>query len=152
LDNGSGLSLICRVGGALCALPIESTVETFRPLAIEPISGAPPFVLGLAIVRGKPMPVVDLTQLITGEPARPTRFVIVKTGERRVALAVDAVAGVREVASGQADGLPPLIEDTSTSAIAAVGALDHELFLVLKAARLIPDGLPGSEPGQRLAS
>lgn len=144
--------MICRVGGAVCALPIESTVETFRPLATEPVSGAPPFVLGLAIVRGQPMPVVDLARLISGTPGRPTRFVVVKTGTRQAALAVDAVLGVREIGASQAQGLPPLIEDANAPAIAAVGALDRELFLVLQAARLVPEGLGERTAGAKLAS
>jgi len=152
LDSRSSRSLICRVGGTLCSLPIDSTVETFRPLPTEAIAGAPVFVLGLSIVRGEPMPVVDLTRLITGLPGRPSRFVVIKTGTRRVALAVDAVVGVREIAARQAAGLPPLIEDAGTSAIAAVGALDRELFLVLQAARLVPEGVLDADLGQRRAS
>ncbi len=152
MERGSSLSLICRIGSALCSLPIDSTVETFRPLSIEPVSGAPAFVLGLSIVRGKPMPVVDLARLITGTAGRPTRFVVVKTGGRRVALAVDAVVAVREIAPEQTASLPPLIEDANVSAIAAVGALDRELFLVLQAARLVPDDLLAGDVGGRLAS
>lgn len=144
--------MICRVGGAICALPIESTVETFRPLATEAVFGAPPFVLGLAIVRGQPMPVVDLARLIGGAAGRPARFIVVNTGTRQVALAVDAVLGVREIAAAQTKGLPPLIEDANAPAIAAVGALDRELLLVLQTARLLPEGVLDGAAGAKLAS
>jgi purine-binding chemotaxis protein CheW len=152
LDRSSRLSLICRVGGALCALPIDSTVETFRPLPVEPIAGAPASVLGLAIVRGQPMPVVDLAWLITGMRGSATRFVVVRTGERQVALAIDAVVGVRELGADQARGLPPLLDAGHAPTIAAIGALDRELFLVLQTARLMPEEPPAERPGERLAS
>jgi purine-binding chemotaxis protein CheW len=152
LDSSSSLSLICHLGGALCALPIDSAVEAFRPLPVEPISGAPPAVLGLSIVRGKPMPILDLARLITGLPGSPTRFVVIKTGGRQVALAVDAVAGVREIAPDQAAALPPLIDAGHAPTISAIGALDRELFLVLQTARLVPEELLADGPGERLAS
>jgi purine-binding chemotaxis protein CheW len=156
LESGSSLSLICRVGSALCALPIESAVETLRPLPIEPVTGAPPFVLGMAIVRGKALPVVDLARLIMGEAGRPTRFLVVKTGGREVVLAVDTVIGVREIGTREAADLPPLLAESGSAAVTAVGALDRELFLVLQTGRLLPEGVLHEslleEMGGRLAS
>jgi purine-binding chemotaxis protein CheW len=40
--------LLCRAGGRLCALPVESVIETMRVLPIEKIAQAPEFVLGFA--------------------------------------------------------------------------------------------------------
>ena len=44
----------------LAALPLEHVVETMRPLPVEPLGDAPRFILGLSIVRGEPIPVVDV--------------------------------------------------------------------------------------------
>ena len=49
-----GASLVCRVAARLCALPVRAVIEIMRPLALEPIAGAPAFVAGLAIIRGEP--------------------------------------------------------------------------------------------------
>jgi chemotaxis signal transduction protein len=54
-------------------------------------------------------------------------------GERRVALAVAQVLGIRTLDSGP---LPPLLR---ADALLAIGTLDSELLLVLNSARLIPD-------------
>src|ERR1039458_3558579 len=89
--------LLCRVHGRRCALPLEHVVETMRPLPIGPLAGAPPGVSGLAVIRGAPVPVVDLSRLFSSDvgyiEVAPTRFVTVRVGQRVVALAVDRVEG-----------------------------------------------------------
>lgn len=114
-----------------------------RPLPIEPLAGTPASVLGMAIVRGAPIPVVDARRVF-GEPSgEPSRWVSVRTGPRVVALAVDSVIGVRTIERASLGELPPLFADAAAGALAAVGALDSELILVLEAIRLIPDELAG---------
>ena len=56
--------LAMRAGDRVCAVPLAHVSEVMRPLPIEPLAGAPPFVPGLAIVRGKATPVVDLTAVL----------------------------------------------------------------------------------------
>jgi purine-binding chemotaxis protein CheW len=143
-DSNAGLSLICRVQTRLCALPLAHVVEMLRPL---PVAGAPPFVLGLAVIRGAPLPVVDSARLLGADDARAGRFVTVNAGNRRVALAVDCVLGVRAVAPESLHALPPLLHEADSGVIAAIGLLDAELLLVLRSARLLPDEavLPAAE-------
>lgn len=137
-----GPVLLCRARSRLCALPLHHLLETMRPLPIEPLAGMPPFVRGLSLIRGGPVPVVDVGVLLgASEPPRPTRFVTLRTGDRRVALAVEGVLGVRELTSESLDALPPLLGDASRVAISAVAALDRELLLVLETAHLVPESL-----------
>lgn len=113
--------------------------ETMRPLAVEAIVGAPSFVRGLAVVRGTPIPVVDAASLLSGHRSHATRFVTVKTGSRRIALAVDAVVGVVEIPLGSLDALPLLFQDANRDVISAIGTLDADLLLVLRSTHLIPE-------------
>lgn len=114
-------------------------VETLRPLAIEPVAGAPAFVRGLSVIRGAPTPVVDLGALLEGGPARASsgRLVTLKVGARQVALGVDEVVGLKSVDPAQLEQLPPLLRDAAL--IEAIGARDGQLLVVLRAARLVPD-------------
>src|SRR5688572_23698801 len=89
------LSLLCRVRSATCALPLADVLECMRPLPLESLAGAPPFVLGAALIRGLPVAVLDLGALLAGTPARAERWVTLRVGERSVALAVDAVVGIQ---------------------------------------------------------
>jgi purine-binding chemotaxis protein CheW len=137
-DFNAGSSLICRVGTRLCSLPLTHVVETLRPLPVEPVAGAPPGVLGLAVIRGSAVPVVDVARLLGAAGVRAERFVTVMVGDRRVALAVDRVLGVRAVAPESLQVLPPLL-GADSDVVAAIGLLDSELLLVLRSARLLPD-------------
>ena len=142
-ERDADLSLLCRVGSHLCALPIESVVETMRPLPISALSGAPSFVLGLSIIRGAPIPVVDARCLFsaTAERGEGARFVTIKSGDRRAALAVDSVIGVRALESVSLGVLPALLREANQEVVKAIGALDAKLLLVLESARIVPESL-----------
>ena len=135
------LSLLCRVGAHLCALPLEHVVEAMRPLPVEIVGGAPEFVRGLSIIRGVPLPVVDTGSLLGVTESRPTRFVTVKAGNRLVVLAVDAVLGLRAIPADSLQALPPLLGDSCSELITAIGAIDAELLLVLRTARAVPESI-----------
>src|SRR5215831_758193 len=106
---------------------MADVIETMRVLPIEAIAGAPRFVLGLAVIRGEPVPVVDVARLLGAEAAQPRRFVTVRGARRPIALAVDAVLGVR-AAVVELSELPPLAGAVAAEAIAAIGALDAQLL------------------------
>ncbi|HEY4223040.1 MAG TPA: chemotaxis protein CheW [Myxococcota bacterium] len=129
--------LLCAIDGAIGALPLTHILETMRPLPIEPVPAAPSSVRGAAVVRGRAIPVVDAGALCARAPSRDGRFVVVRAGDdRSVALLVDAVIGVRELA---VEALPPLFDATSGGALDGVARIDAQLVLVLSAARLVPD-------------
>lgn len=117
-----------------------------RPLPVEPVAGAPGFVRGLSVIRGGPVPVVDAAVVIGGLPSQPERFVTVKVGSRRVALAVDAVVGVRAIPSRDLQGLPPLLRDAPAAILSAMGTLDGDLLLVFQSCSMLPAGALGVEP------
>jgi purine-binding chemotaxis protein CheW len=134
--------LLCRVRSALAAVGLEHVVETMRPLPVEPLAGAPSFVTGLSIVRGAPTPVVDAGALLGfAAGAQPTRFVTLRAGARIVALAVDEVLDVRELAPESLGALPPLLGDASSDVVSAIGTLDTELLVVLRATRAVPESV-----------
>lgn len=136
------LALVCRVRTHLCALPLVHVVETMRPLPVEALAGLPSFVLGLAVIRGAPVAVVDAGALLGAtERVRPTRFVTVRVGDRCVALAVEGVLGVRALAPSDMKELPALVRESSDEVISAVGTRDAEFLVVLRAARIVPESL-----------
>lgn len=134
-DQGETL-LLLRTSRAVVGLPIATVVETLRPLACAPIAGAPPELLGLSVIRGEPVPVVDLARALGHDPGPATRFVTVRAGARTVALQVEAVLGTSTLAPERMAALPPLLGDASQ--LGWLGRLDHELLLVLEAGRFVP--------------
>jgi purine-binding chemotaxis protein CheW len=141
--TASRSSLIVRVSSHTCALPLSEVVETMRPLAVAPVTDAPPFVIGLAIIRGAPVPVVDLGAMVApGGASEIGRFVVVKVRERTVALAVSAVVGVRELDAGSIGEMPPLLRDCAAGVLAEVATLDCDLLFVLQAGLVLPESAP----------
>lgn len=152
--------LLCRLGSCVGAIPIRDVRETMRTLPVQPLRGVPPFVLGLAMIRGQPTPVIDATRLLSpavegasaadptldrelweGSPASARRFVTLRVGERTVALALDAVIDVRSLPAETLKDAPPLLRSAGGEIVSVVGALDAQLLLVLEAGRLVPESL-----------
>src|SRR5271154_5794476 len=106
--------LLCRIGSRIGALALRDVRETMRPLPIEPLTGMPAFVLGVAIVRGFPAPIVDAVRLLNPSVSTSTpsisspsaRFVSLRLGERTAVLAVDAVLHIRSLAAGILADIP----------------------------------------------
>jgi purine-binding chemotaxis protein CheW len=135
-------TLVVTVAGRACALPLVHVEETMRPLPTSSLAGVPQFVLGVAVIRGAPVPVVDLAAVIgAGTSDEVSRFVTLRLGERRVALAVEAVLGLRDLDAARVDQMPPLLRGACAGVVAAIGTLDQELLLVLRSSRIAPDDL-----------
>lgn len=134
-------ALIVTIGARICAIPLHHVVETMRPLPIEPVGGTPGFVRGVSVIRGVPTPVVDLRALLENSASGATygRFVTLRSGERRVAIGVDGVVGLRSLDAAQLGELPPILRDVGTDLVEAIGARDAQLLVVLRAARIVPD-------------
>jgi purine-binding chemotaxis protein CheW len=132
-------ALVVTSGSRRTAIPIAHVRETMRPQPVTQVAGAPRFVRGVAMIRGAAIPVVDLGALLDGGDAgeHHRRFVTVETGTRLVALAVDDVIGVRSLDLARLSALPPLLGDGAT--IEAIGAIDAQLVVLLRAAHVIPD-------------
>jgi purine-binding chemotaxis protein CheW len=122
-------------------LPLGHVLEIMRALPLTPIATAPRYVRGLSIIRGKPLPVVDLGMLLDEQPSLTTRLVSVMTGGRSLALAVESVEGVRAIGREMMDELPPLLRDGASDMISSIGTADAELLLLLLAWRLVPDAV-----------
>ena len=66
-----GQSLVFRADAHLAAIGLEHVTEVLRPLPVEPLAGVPPYVRGICVLRGRPVPVVDIGLLLGGGGAGP---------------------------------------------------------------------------------
>lgn len=82
-------------------LELARVERVIAAVAVTPLPGAPEIVLGAFNLHGEIVPVLDVRRRFS-RPTRPVRpedhFVLVRAGERDVALVADAVEGVREIA------------------------------------------------------
>lgn len=133
------MMLLVRSRARICAIPLAHVSETLRCLPVQPVPSGPPFVLGVSILRGEPVPVVDLGRLLgLSEVPDLRRLVSLRVGERRVALAVEEVLKVVAESGMDRHDLPPLLRGTAEGTVRSIGVLDHQFLTVLEAARLVP--------------
>jgi purine-binding chemotaxis protein CheW len=131
--------LLCRAGPHLCALPTDRVIEIMRVLPLDPFPAAPRYVRGLSIIRGVPVPVVDVGLIVGDQPIRATRLVAIRAGTRTIALAMESVLGIDAIGTDAAGQMPPLLREAASEAVAAIGILDAELLFFLRTARMVPE-------------
>lgn len=131
--------LLVGVSELTCAIPLASVSETMRALPCSALAGVPSYVRGASIIRGAPLPVVDLSVLL-GRAAleAPGRYVVLR-GSSPVALAVSDVLGVRPLSSLSLADVPKLLRDVGKQHVGSLAALDSELVPVLAEAIVLPD-------------
>jgi chemotaxis-related protein WspB len=101
------LFLKFRIGSEGYVLDATQIAEILPLLEITRVPHAPAGIAGLINYRGRPVPVIDLSELMLGEPARPhisTRLILVRYGEHLLGLiAEQATEMMRREAGSFAD-------------------------------------------------
>ena len=105
----------------------------------ESLADSPAFVRGVAVIRGHPVPVIDLARLLGQAKSSPTRFITVRTGRRTLALAVGEILGLKRDDETANRALIPLMREAAKDSVAAIGSLDSEALLFLTTLRLLPE-------------
>lgn len=138
-ETGTPMAVFALAGDRAVAIPVATAIETMRPLPVEPLAGLPPWVEGVALIRGQPTPVLNVA-LLLGDGGSPPigAWVTVRAERSALALAVRRVTGVGSLEPGEWQALPSIV-DGVTEAVEAVGVLGARLTTVLSAGRLLPD-------------
>lgn len=91
--SGVGFELM----GERLLVPLEEVVETLELPPLTKLPGVQPWVLGVANVRGRLLPITDARYLLTGEQAsdRKKRVIVFERGDLFVGLIVDKVFGIQ---------------------------------------------------------
>jgi purine-binding chemotaxis protein CheW len=99
-----------RVGEDEYALDLRRIREVLTPVPVRPVPRAPEVLEGVVDVRGEVIPVVDARRRF-GLPAAPggprSRILLVKLGDRVLAVLVDAVLEVMRVPRSAIRAAPP---------------------------------------------
>jgi purine-binding chemotaxis protein CheW len=135
-------AVVFRVADLRCAVPVAHAIETMRMMPIAPVDDMPPFMLGVAVIRGANVPVLDLARLL-GVDGAPTRLLTVRAADRVAALAVDDVSGLVQFDSSTFEQRPPLLTAGTDPLVRALAIKDRHVHLVLDAARVVHDGHVG---------
>jgi purine-binding chemotaxis protein CheW len=95
--SGSAGYLLVRAGRRLVGLPLDQVVEVLDPGTAFPVPSLEPAVRGVAVVRGRILPLLHLGALLDGAPcpsARSELGVLVELAGRRFCLEVEDAESV----------------------------------------------------------
>lgn len=137
----AGHRLVLRVGAKICALPLAEVAEVSRALPVEGVPEAPAMIEGLAVLRGRPCPVVDLARLLGSDGGEGRYFVRLAVDDRHLALRVDSMIGVRAISDGVLEDIPPLLDSSLGEVVAQLETVHSELIYILSVARIVPEEL-----------
>jgi chemotaxis signal transduction protein len=117
------------------ALQLSEVERIVRAVEVKRLPEVPAHIRGVVNVQGQVLPVVDLRTRF-GERSRPIalddHFVIARTPDLSLILAVDSALGSREVActtAAQATGVPRCVRRVAPLDLGVVYALDLEQVL-----------------------
>jgi chemotaxis signal transduction protein len=100
IDRGEGAQAVAfRLGGELYGCDIRLVEEVVTKKAVQPLPDMPPSLLGVLMLRGEMVPVMDVAPALgLGRKEERTPPILVCTmGDGRVGVAVDAVHEVLDV-------------------------------------------------------
>jgi purine-binding chemotaxis protein CheW len=115
----------------LYGLPLPAVIRVIHAVEVRRLPKAPEIITGIINVKGQIIPVVDIRkrlELATHEIDPDNRLIIADTGKREVAILVDTVTGIRDLAPGQlkqAGETLPFAEH-----LKGVAKVDDELILI----------------------
>jgi len=113
------------------ALPLPAVVKVIHAVEIRHLPEAPEIITGIINVKGRIIPVADIRKRF-GLPAHEIdpddRLIIADTGKRQVAILVDTVTGIRDLAPRQM----AVTKETLPFAehLRGVAKIDDELILI----------------------
>lgn len=136
--------LVFRVADEEYAVPLLAVREIVRPETVAPVSEAPPSLRGVLVLRGEPVPVLDLA-LALGGSSRPdtpeTCVLIVETrlGEEavRVGLAVHGASRVVDLRPAEMAATPRLSALFAVELVVALARVGSGFILILDSQRLL---------------
>jgi purine-binding chemotaxis protein CheW len=115
----------------LYALPLPSVVRVIHAVEIRHLPKAPEIIAGIINVKGQIIPVADIRKrfgLAAHEIDPDDRLIIADTGKREVAILVDTVTGIRDLASGQQEQAKETLPFAEH--LKGVAKIDDELILI----------------------
>jgi purine-binding chemotaxis protein CheW len=126
------------VGDVTYAVPIAMVREIANPLETVALPHAPPAVVGVAHYRGEVIPVLDMRVRFGGSSAqttRKTKWIVVLSVDRQVALVVDAVTDVFGTSGAELTPAPPLGGGEDLRSITGVTTHEGRMVFVLDGTR-----------------
>ncbi len=113
------------------ALPLNVVIKVIHAIEIRHLPKAPEIITGIINVKGQIIAVADIRKrfgLVAHETDPNDRLIIADTGKRQIAIQVDTVMGIRELATGQQEQVKKNLPFAEY--LRGVAKIDDELILI----------------------
>jgi len=134
--------LTFKLAGQYFGLAIRSVKEILQLQPITPIPELPYYAKGVANIRGRVVPIIDLS-LRLGKPEQEyterTCIVIVDINDTYVGFLVESVEDVPDIDREQISPPPKLSSDSSARYIIGIGKLESYMVLLLDGSLILSD-------------
>jgi|YNPMSStandDraft_1061717.scaffolds.fasta_scaffold13564_1 purine-binding chemotaxis protein CheW len=126
--------VIFELGGEQFGVAI-GTVESIVPmLPVTHVPEAPPFVRGVTNLRGRILPVLDLSArfgLTEQGVTKERRIVVVHCGQTEAGIIVDGVCEVLTLDAAQVEPPPPLTRSVASQFVEGIAKLGDRIVILL---------------------
>ncbi|HEY6526295.1 MAG TPA: chemotaxis protein CheW [Solirubrobacteraceae bacterium] len=140
--------IVFSLHGEHYGLPIASVQEIIRYTPPRVTAAARGLVQGLINLRGRVLPVLDLSSRLGGtlEVSDTTRILVVEVANGAVGLIVDGVDGVVRVAPERIEPIPGAVGDDALGH--EIAAIDDQLVMLIDPERALGGVLTGAPAAQ----
>ena len=131
-----------RLDDATYGINVMQVREVLRYTEIAPVTGAPPYVLGIINLRGSVVTVIDTRTrfgLTSTDTTDNTRIVIIEVENQVVGILVDAVAEVVYLRQSEIETAPNVGTEESAKFIQGVCHKNDELLILVDLEKLMTE-------------
>ncbi len=133
-------ALLIQTSGGIYGLPMEKLTAVYMNHKIIPVPCAPPFVAGIANIRGEIMPVFDLAVLLKVAGGDTKRALIVaSSADNSIAFCVEAVGETRAVQLSELQAVPSLLNEAYLQGISVDGMAMLNVEAIINDPALVVD-------------
>jgi len=132
--------VIFELSGEHFGVSIGAVESIVQMLPITHVPQAPSFVKGVTNLRGKVLPVIDLTQRfgVTSQPAtNQQRIVVVNSGSTEAGIIVDGVSEVVTIGSDQVEPPPALTRTIASEFVSGIVKLGERIIILLDLSKVL---------------
>lgn len=121
-------------------IDIASVYEIIRMEKITRVPRTPDFVEGVINLRGRIIPVIDLSRrfnLSFAERTNSSRIIIVDVGGNTIGIIVDAVSEVLRIQAASVEPPPPMIHGIDAAYLRGIAILESRLVILLNLEKIL---------------
>ena len=135
--------VVCQLGKECYGLDIGSVYEIIRYQEPTAVPTAPRYVDGVINLRGRVIPVVDLSSrfgMPRGATTKSTRIIVAGTSGTHIGLVVDAVTKVMILSEEAVEQMPVMASAKDSAYVRGVAKLAGQLVILLDLSALFSEG------------